>query len=198
MMDTPEGWPAVITGVTEALVTTCGPDDRWNVAALGLREPPENGEAVVARTWGRTRTRRNFTSRGGGYVQFTRDPIDFVEAACTIRQEPDPVLASADAWVTVEVERVRAGDTAGTEWVEWALHPQESGIERRVVPTHSRARGAIIEATVAASRLDVPAYDSDDLRDRIAYFESVVEACGGEHEQAAWNRFETLVEWREA
>lgn len=156
---------------------------------------------VRAYTWGRTETRRNFASRGGGVVQFTRDPVDFVEAACSVREEDDPVLESADAWVRVEAERVeteRIGSaTEGeVERVEWALEPVETHVEREVVPTTSRAHAAIVEATVSASRLDVPEYDTRALRDRIRYFEGVVESTGGARDREAWERFEELVDWR--
>lgn len=177
-------WPVELTGVTESVVTTLGPNDRWNVAALGLFA----GEPVTARTWGRTRTRRNFHERGEGYVQFTRDPVDFVEAACTVCEKQTPILESADAWVRVAVESIETGD----EWEKWALSPVKSGVERRVVPTTNRGFYAVIEATVAASRLDVPEYDTDELQNRIDHAESVVERCGGEREQTAWERFEEL------
>jgi hypothetical protein len=64
----------------------------------------------------------------------------------------------------------------------------ESAIERETVPTTNRGYDAVIEATVAASRLDVPGYDAGTLRDRIEYFEAVVERCGGPRERAAFDR----------
>jgi hypothetical protein len=202
---TVDGWPAAWDGVTESVVTTRGPNERWNVAALGLHAPTDEGGAdadptapVTARTWGRTRTWRNFTERGEGYVQFTRDPVDFVEAACSVREAADPLLDSADAWVQVRVEELASGAESGTRWTDWALHPEDAGVERRVVPTVSRAHAAVVEATVAASRLDVPGYDSTDLRERIRYFESVVETAGGARDREAWARFEALVDWRGA
>ena len=178
-------WPVELRGVTESVVTTLGPNDRWNVAALGLFA----GDPVTARTWGRTRTWRNFTERGGGYVQFTVDPVDFVDAACSVREEDDPVLSSADAWAKLEVERIEEGTEGDTQWVEWALRPVDSAIERETVPTTNRGYYAVIEATVAASRLDVPGYDTAALRDRIDYFEEVVGSCGGPRERAAFERF---------
>jgi hypothetical protein len=189
-------WPAELAGVTESVVTTLGPNDLWNVAALGLHAP-DGGGPVTATTWGRTRTWRNFTERGEGYVQFTRDPVDFAEAALSIREEADPVLPSADAWVRVEVRRQESGEDGGTQWVEWGVHPLESTIERRVVPTTDRGHAAVVEATVAASRLDVPAYDRETLLERLQYFESVVETAGGEHEREAFERVRDLVdaEW---
>ena len=178
-------WPVDLRGVTESVVTTLGPNDRWNVAALGLHEPGD-GETVYARTWGRTRTWRNFTERGEGYVQFTVDAVDFAEAAMTIREEAEPVLSSADAWVRVTVDEGDSGTDGGTQWVEWALTPVEAAVERRRVPTTNRGYYAVVEATVAASRLDIPTYDTETLRGRIDYFEDVVERCGGERERAAF------------
>ena len=177
-------WPVELTGVTESVVTTLGPNDRWNVAALGLFA----GDPVTARTWGRTRTRRNFEAKGGGYVQFVRDPVDFVDAACSIREEETPILRSADAWANVETEAIDRGTEDGTEWVDWELVPTESAIERETVPTTNRGYYAVVEATVAASRLDVPSYDDETLRERLAYFADVVERCGGEREREALDR----------
>ena len=179
------GWPADLRGVTESIVTTLGPNDRWNVAALGLFA----GDPVTARTWGRTRTWRNFAERGGGYVQFSADPVDFVDAACSVREEDKPVLSSADAWVRVEAESIDSGSEGDTRWTDWELTPVESAIERETVPATNRGYYAVIEATVAASRLDVPGYDSAVLRDRIDYFEGVVESCGGPREREAFERF---------
>jgi len=185
-------WPVDLRGVTESLVATLGPNDRWNIAPLGLHA----GDPVTATTWGNTRTRRNFERRGGGYVQFARDPLLFAEAALSIREADGPVVDAADAWAEVDAERVDAGEGGDTRWEEWALRPVESAVERRTVPTTNRGYYAVVEATVAASRLGVDAYDDGDLRDRLAYFESVVETCGGERERAAIRRVTELSEWK--
>lgn len=216
-----DGWPVELRGVTESLVTTLGPNDRWNVAALGLHPPSENGReaddeggvadgeggvadddsvaadddggeasgkgetAVTARTWGNTRTWRNFHRQGGGYVQFTRDPLRFVDATHSIYEIDEPVLDSADAWVEVEAEQVDSGESGGTRWEEWELTPRDAAIERETVPTINRGFSAVVEATVAASRLDVDAYDDEQLRDRLAYFREVGRTCGDSRVQEA-------------
>lgn len=177
-------WPADLRGVTETIVTTLGPNDRWNAAALGVFA----GDPVTARTWGRTRTRRNFEERGGGYVQFVSDPVDFVDAACSIREAPEPILDRADAWARIDVKPIDRGTEGDTEWIEWELDPSESAVVRETVPTTNRGYNAVIEATVAASRLDVSGYDSAVLRERIEYFESVVRRCGGPREAEAFDR----------
>lgn len=185
-----ETWPVEVRGITESIVMTRGPDGAYNVAALGLSA----GDPVTATTWGQTRTRRNFEREGEGYVQFTRDPVDFVEAALTVREETEPILSSTDAWTHVTVAQREAGTEDGTEWVEWALEPVESAVEDETVPTTNRGYAAVIEATVAASRLDVPAYDDDRLVGRLSYFADVIERCGGEREQVAWQRLESAVD----
>lgn len=185
------GWPIELRGVTESVVATLGPNDRWNFAALGLF----SGEPVTSRTWGNTRTRRNFHCEGDGYVQFTRDPVDFVEAALGIYERDDPVLPSADAWVRVEVEQVDTGESGGTRWEEWELTPVESRIENRVVSTTDRGYAAVIEATVAASRLDVESYDTAELEARLEYFEGVAERCGSERDRTALSRLADLTDW---
>lgn len=188
-------WPVPLRGVTETVVTTLGPDERWNVAALGVHAPATADEPPTARTWGSSRTRRNFERRGEGYVQFVLDPVDFAEAALTVREVDEPVLDSASAWVRVEATAVDEGTEAGTSWVEWTLDPVETAVERRVVPTTNRGYNAVIEATVAASRLDVPAYDRDELEARLAHLEEVVETCGGVRERAALDVVREAADW---
>jgi hypothetical protein len=188
-------WPVELDGVTETLVTTLGPNDRWNVAALGVHAPGrEAGELPTARTWGRTRTWRNFKHDGEGYVQFVRDPELFVEAALAVSERDEPVLEGAYAWGRADVEAAGEGTSEGTKWVRWDLHAANASVERRTVPTFNRGYAAVIEATVAASRLDVESYDSDRLRERIGYFEEVTERAGGSREQAAFERLRELIE----
>jgi len=199
-------WPVELRGVTESVVTTLGPNERYNVAALGIHAPSADescdGERgadsdATARTWGRTRTRRNFEARGEGYVQFVRDPVVFVDAALTIREVEEPVLDGADAWVRVRAERIDAGQTGDTGWVDWRLVPVESEVRRRVVPAFNRGYAAVVEATVAASRLTVGSYDTEELRARIAYFERVAARCGGSEERAAFERLYDVVDERD-
>jgi hypothetical protein len=211
-----DGWPVPLRGVTESIVTTLGPNDRWNVAALGLHAPditkgvdeadesdaPSDPTAhaptdpVTARTYGRTRTWRNFTERGRGVVQFTTDPRTFVDAALTIREVDDPVLPSADAWVEVSAEQIDSETGGDTTIRTWALTPLESEVRRRTVPTINRGFGAVVDATVAASRLDVPKFDTNTLLDRLRYFDDVVGRCGGPAEREAFARIDEETGWR--
>ncbi len=191
-------WPVELRGVTESVVATLGPNDLWNMAALGLHAPDKPDEPVTATTWGNTRTKRNFHRQGGGVVQFTADPRQFVDSAMTIREEPDPVLPNADAWVEIEVESIGRGEDGGTEWERWELRPTEAGTVERSRPlTINRGFYAVIDATVAASRLDVPAFETDVLLERLAYFEETVEKCGAPREREAFERLSEYSDWRE-
>jgi hypothetical protein len=192
--DAPAGadWPVDLRGVTETVVTTLGPNGRWNAAALGVHAPGEDGEHATARTWGRTRTRGNFARQGEGHVQFVADPLVFVEAALSVSEHDDPVLEAAAAWTRVEVRRHAEGSDDGTEWVEWTLRPVETVVREGRVPALSRGRAAVIEATVWVSRLGVEGYDDDELRDRIDFLEGVVEAAGGERDREAFGRLRKL------
>jgi len=198
--DRVDGWPLALRGVTESVVTTLGPNDLWNVAALGLHAPegppPTAEDPVTATTWGNTRTRRNFHRQGGGVVQFVSDPRAFVDAALTIREVDEPVLPGAHAWAEVRAERVDAGEEGDTRWEEWRLHPVAAAAPDPVVPRINRGFAAVIEATVAASRLDVPAYDTDDLLARLRWLADVVDRCGGRPERAAFATLDAETGWR--
>lgn len=193
-------WPVALSGVTESLVATRGPEDAWNLAALGLRTGDRAAGGaegrVTARTWGRTRTRINFERRGSGVVQFPRDPVAFVDAALGIVEREEPVLDCADAWVEVAVERLGSGEADDTEWVDWALDPRNVAVEREGVRTIRRGFNAVIEATVWASRLGVEGYDDAEMRERLAFLESVVDTAGDDRERRAFGRIADHVDWR--
>ena len=190
-------WPVELRGVTETVVATLGPNDRWNMAALGLHAPENQDDPVIARTYGRTRTWRNFTERGGGVVQFTTDPREFVDAALTIREADDPVLPNADAWVKVEAHQAGERAEGDTTIRTWELHPVESTVRDERVPTINRGFGAVVDATVAASRLGIPGFDDETLCDRLDYFATTVEKCGGPAEREAFARIDEATDWRD-
>ncbi len=192
--DAPGGWPVPLRGVTESVIATKGPNDLWNFAALGVHA----GDPVTARTYGNTRTRRNFEGRGSGVVQFVADPRTFADAALSVREEPKPVLPSADAWVEVDAEFVGSHEEDGTTIREWELTPGESEVVREGPTTINRGFGAVVEATVAASRLGVPGFDDGELRERLDFLADVVERAGGAREREAMDRIAEYADWSRA
>ncbi|WP_323676658.1 DUF447 domain-containing protein [Halorubellus sp. PRR65] len=188
-----------LRGVTETVVATLGPNDRWNQAALGVHadgpastRDDDRLHAVTAFTYGNTRTRRNLHGRGEGVVQFTTDALDFANAALDVFETDAPVLESADAWVRVDATQVDARDEDGTRIETWRLDPVESTVRRRVVPVVNRGHAAVVDATVAASRLGVDGFDDDALRERLERAVDVVSTCGGDRERAAIRRCAAL------
>ncbi|KTG08531.1 hypothetical protein AUR64_17800 [Haloprofundus marisrubri] len=190
-------WPVELRGVSETVVTTLGPNDLWNVAALGVHAPADSDSPATATTWGNTRTRRNFHRQSEGVVQFVTDPRTFVDAAVTIREEKEPVLDSADAWVRVGATCLDSEPRNGTTVEHWELHPVEAEVIETGVRTINRGFYAVVDATVAASRLDVPAYDTETLLARLDYFAETVEKCGGAAEREAFERLSAETGWRE-
>lgn len=187
-------WPIPLVGITESVVTTLGPNNKWNVAALGLHTEP--GEPVTATTWGRTRTWRNFTEERPATIQFISDPRIFVAAALSVIEIDASTVANAHAWVDIEIRSVADGQRGGTQWEEWEITPVDATVSDPTVPIINRANNAVIEATVAASRLDVDVYDTDVLVDRLVHHAEVTDRCGGPHAREAFAGVDELTGWR--
>lgn len=175
-------WPFSTDGIIETIITTEQPDGTWNVAALGIR-PDKTAHTAV--TWGNTRTRRNLERTKHGYVQSLTDSMDFARAALDRWTVSDPILENAAAWVSVQADMIDTGASAGTDWAEWTLKPQHCEIRERHVPVPSRGFPAVIEMTIAASRLGVSTYDQTHLVERLRYFADVATTCGGETDRTA-------------
>ena len=195
MAESSGSWPEQLhlRGVTESIIATRGPNDSWNLAALGLRAPSvdETGAGrVTARTWGDTRTARGFSDRSEGIAQFVQDPRVFVDAALSVCERDSPIHPRAYAWVELRAELLAEGSEDGTRWVDWGLEPTESTVRDSPLPVVNRGHAAVIEATVAVSRLGVEGYDREELLGRLQWLRSVVERAGGSQEREAYDRLE--------
>jgi hypothetical protein len=191
---TSASWPGGITGITETVITTRGPNGRWNAAALGLHR---HDAGVTAQTYGRTRTWRNLRADGRGVINLITDPLQFVRAALSVYEPPAPVLPKTAAVVEVTA-------TAGREWMEeatqmtrWELEPVWVSVRRWRLPTYRRGRIAVIDATVAASRLDVPGEDAAALCDELQRCAEIVERTGSRADRAAFAEIDALSGWRD-
>ena len=183
-----------IDGIAETVVTTELPDGSWNAAALGVWTADE-AQVLRARTWGDTRTRRNFDRTGHGVIHLLADPERFVRAALGIWERPTATIHDAAAWTPVTVTKRQSGTANDVEWTEWDLQPESWRITERRVPIPNRGFAAVIEMTIAASRLSVPGYDEAELTDRLAYFHAVARRCGGPAVRAACDRVIETVDW---
>ncbi len=179
-----------IDGIVETVVTTRQPDRSWNIAALGVWSASET-ETLRARTWGDTRTRRNFERTGEGVIHLTVDPVTFARAALEVWERESPTIETAAASCHVDAKVVGANADA----TEWELTPAAWAIHECVVPTPNRGFGAVVEMTVAASRLGVPEYDDERLRERLSYFHGVAHRCGGPAVRSACDRIVAATDW---
>ena len=184
-------WPIDFDGIVETVTTTHQPDGSWAVAALGIQQ--RDGD-IVARTWGETRTKRNLSRTGVGFVQLIPDAVIFTRAALERWSREEAIFPEAAAWIEIEATPIDSGSEAGTDWVDWSLQPTDHEVRRQSVPLPGRGLAAVIEMTVTASRLDVPAYADEPLRERLQYFAEVATRCGGPTERDAVDRIERIVE----
>ena len=181
-------WPFEIGGIVEVIVTTFNRSTCWNVALLGLH----GGETVTARTWGKTRTRENFSKGEDAYIHFVRDAVLFAEAALCIKEQKDPHIEESYAWAKIEAISIGVGKEGGTEWEDWNINVRESQIVEKEVPILNRGHNAIIEATVIASRLRVSQNREKDLQN-IENLLKIVEKCGNVRDCEAKSLVERLV-----
>ena len=187
-------WPAALTGITETVVTTRGPNGRWNAAALGLHG---DGPVVTAQTYGRTRTWRNLCADGRGVVNLTTDPMEFVRAALGVYEPEGAVLSGAAAVIEVTAAATREWTEGATKMTRWELQPVWTNIRQWRLPTYRRGRIAVIDATVAASRLDVPDADEAALRAELHRCADIVARTGNDRDQEAFAMIDELTHWQD-
>jgi hypothetical protein len=121
------------------------------------------------------------------------DPFLFVESALS-DPHPDnfdliggfPVLKDAQGWIIFDC-KIRKGETISV--VE--LSPVEAQIKRRQIKTINRGFNAVIEATVEATRYVV--LKDKKYLDRLEYYNTIVQKCGGSREKEAMKLLFDLV-----
>jgi hypothetical protein len=169
--------------IVETLVTSLAPDGTVNFAPMGV----EWGEdALVLKPFLETTTFRNVSASGAAVVNLTDDVMLFARAALSDPQFPSGpaqvvkgvVLEAACSWREVEV--VRVDDT-----------PPRSRIDTRVVHRgfrrefigYNRARHAVLEATILATRTHlIPA---EFIQSELARLQVIVDKTAGPREQEA-------------
>ena len=174
--------------ITETVATTVGARGGRNAAPMGVRR--DDG-GVYAHLWEGSTTLENVRETNEVVVNFTRDPVVYVESALGDGSGfvVDGHLRDADGWVRCDAERVD-GTGERDEVTRWRLVERERRVENRVLPTHSRGFASVIEATVHATRLDF----KPELRELYEHHVDVAERCGGEREREAVDRLRGYVD----
>jgi hypothetical protein len=172
--------------IVETVTTTINPDGTVNCAAMGV----EWGEdAIVIKPYRATRTLRNLERHGAAVVNLTDDILLFCEAAL---DDPHPptrpaaavegaVLADACSWREVAVETIDASGPRARVTARVAGR----GTGREFVG-FSRASGAVLEASILASR--VRRLPPGEIRADLARLAAIVDKTAGPRERAAWDR----------
>lgn len=173
--------------ITETVATTRDMDGVPNAAPMGVLK---EDDGVYARLWEGSTTLENVRSNESVVVNFTRDPVVYVETALGDdggRFVVDGRLQDADGWVRCEAELVEEEERE--EVTRWRLFERERNVVERVLFTHSRGFASVIEATVHATRLEF----KPELRERVEHHLEVARKCGGEREKKAADLIEERV-----
>lgn len=174
--------------ITETVATTRNEEGEPNAAPMGvLRE--EDG--VYSRLWEGSTTLENVRATNEVVVNFTRDPVVYVESAigdCGGEFVTDGRLRDADGWIRCDAERVDEHEERD-EVTWWRLTERERRVVERVLPTHSRGFASVIEATVHATRLEF----DPELRELVDHHLEIARKCGGKREREAADLIEKSV-----
>jgi uncharacterized protein len=169
--------------IIETVVTSINPDGSVNCGAMGVEWGTER---IVIKPYRGTRTLRNLRATGAAVVNLTDDILLFSQAALGDPHPPTrpaadiegAVLADACSWREVRVEAI--DDSAERARVDTVVVGGGSG---REFLGPNRAAGAVLEASILASRVRV--LPPEEIRAELDRLQVVVDKTGGPAEHAA-------------
>lgn len=179
-----DGGPAPLI---ETVMTTTAPDGAVNCAAMGVRWGENE---LTFWPFDTTRTLRNLRARSQAVVHLTDDVLLFVRAALG---HPQPatrpaaaidgaVIEDVNAWREVEVVEIAPTDD-GLPRSRVRARVVASGVGPRPPLGLCRARHAVVEASILASRLRW--LDPGEVRSELDDLQVLVDKTGGPAERAA-------------
>lgn len=168
----------------ETVTTTTNPDGTVNCAAMGVRWGPE---LLRIRPFAGTRTLRNLRTVPSAVVHLTDDVLLFAQAALGDPHPPTrpaqavagAIIEATPAWVEVEVRSVVESAERPTVIAE--IVARGSG---RVHLGLNRARHAVVEASILASRLTL--LDRRRVDSELERLAVLIEKTAGARERQAW------------
>ncbi|HEU5323913.1 MAG TPA: DUF447 domain-containing protein, partial [Methylomirabilota bacterium] len=142
----------------ETIVSTLDAEGEPNFAAMGV---VWDEARVTIRPFLNTRTYRNLTASGAAVVNVTDNVLTFARSALSrarlpwfpARDVPGAVLEEACHWREVRVERVRLPAGEGAPPRAEVVAAVVGGGQRRPFSGLCRAKHAVVEASIVASRL---------------------------------------------
>ena len=169
--------------IIETVVTTINPDRSVNCGAMGV----EWGEQrIVIKPYAGTRTLRNLRATGAAVVNLTDDILLFSQAALGDPHPPTRPAASIDgavlddacSWREVSVEAI--DDSSHRARVSTLVVGRGT---RREFLGLNRARHAVLEASILASRLRLLA--AEDIAAELRRLQVLVDKTAGPREREA-------------
>ncbi len=178
--------------IHECVVTTLSPEGRPHIAPLGLIEEQDYWIAAPFRP---SSTLYNLTQNPQLTASFTDDARVFAGLVAgrrnwpltDIEDWPAPRLSAALAHAELIVERVE----------EHELRPRFFCKVRRIESHRpflgmNRARAAVLEAAILATRLDM--LSREKIESEIAYLQIAIDKTAGEAEREAWDMVMAKIE----
>ncbi len=172
--------------IIETVVSTLEPDGRPNFAAMGVQWGEEQ---IVMRPFRNTHTYRNLAATGHAVVNITDDVLALVDSALGQPALPHfpavvvPGVIFAGACYWRELALVSAGGSA--QRGEMFCRIVHRGWQRDFLG-FNRARGAVIEAAILATRLHL--LQRSDVAAALERCETIVEKTGDAAERTALQR----------
>jgi len=183
--------------ILEGIVTTLSPEGALNIAPMGpIVSPDLNMSAFVLRPFKTSTTYRNLKARGEGVFHVTDNVLLLAQAAIGAPLDPEPatrpaekvtgrILADACRYYEFRTVAIEDRDERATMRVETV---GEGRI--RDFPGFNRARNAVLEAAILASRVGlIPPAEILGEFDKLS---TLVDKTGGPVEREA---FDLLVDF---
>jgi hypothetical protein len=180
--------------IIETIFSSLDPAGKPNFAPMGILW---GEESLIVRPFRDTTTCRNLLTSGFGVVNLTDDVQAFVQTALydatlsyfPARVVPGVVFQDACAWREVEV----IDESGSAERAEVRCKVVFKGTQREILGL-CRAHGAVIEATILATRLHLLPHES--ILSDLEKFRRIVQKTGGDKEKLAFEQVSEYVRSR--
>lgn len=191
--------PASGIVILEAIVTTCDASGRTNIAPLGP-EVNEDLSSILLKPFRSSQTFSNLRSTSCAVVHVT-DDVELMAAAAIQKVDPTGIVESiAGRWVKL----VDCCRWFAVEVIAWSDDPVTGELPRPIAMCRivhrgeqrpmfglCRAKHAVVEAAILASRIDL--LGRDEVQRQMKALGVLVQKTGGVAEQRAWQRLEAFV-----
>jgi uncharacterized protein len=180
--------------IVETIVSTLDESGAPNFAPMGI-VPAQ--DSITVRPFRNSQTCRNLIANGYGVVNFTDDVLTFVQCGLysavlpsfPAKTIPGAVLKEACSWQEIAVES-QGGSEDRAEFQCRVFH---KGMQKEFLG-FCRARNAVIEATIVATRLDF--LDAGFVNQRMIQYREIVEKTGGAAEKKAFQLIQDFIQIR--